>query len=305
MSIASRGTDGKINNLEDSATVDGLYRLLVESISDYAIYMLDPQGNVVSWNAGASRFKGYAAKEVLGTHFSRFYRPADRERGLPARALRHAMDEGRFEDEGWHVRKDGSEFWAHVIIDPIHDRNGVLIGFAKITRDLTERRQAEEQLRKAEQQFRLLVQGVTDYAIYMMDAEGRVNSSFIGPRDRPKVRFPGGGGAPAILPMAKRVIVWRAGHTPKIFVEKVEFVTSTGNVDRVVTPLCVFRKENGRLVLESIHPGVTRQQLAGSTGFKIPNLDDAPETPEPTAEELSTLREIDSGNVRRAEFGPM
>ncbi|MGB3877294.1 MAG: PAS domain S-box protein [Shinella zoogloeoides] len=156
--------------------VEDRYRLLIDAITDYAIYMLDREGRIASWNAGASRFKGYAAEEVLGTHFSRFYRLADRERGLPARALRHAMDEGRFEDEGWHVRKDGSEFWAHVIIDPIHDRNGTLIGFAKITRDLTERRQAEEQLRKAEQQFRLLVQGVTDYAIYMMDAEGRVSS---------------------------------------------------------------------------------------------------------------------------------
>jgi glutaconate CoA-transferase subunit B len=138
-----------------------------------------------------------------------------------------------------------------------------------------------------------------------MDVQGRVNSSFIGSREKPKVRFPGGGGAPAILPMAKRVIVWRAGHSPKIFVEKVEFVTSAGNVDRVVTPFCVFRKESGRLVLESIHPGITRQQLADSTGFKIANLDSAPETPEPTLEELSILREIDSGNVRRAEFGPM
>lgn len=152
------------------------YRLLVDAITDYAIYMLDPQGNIVSWNAGASRFKGYEAEEVLGTHFSRFYRPADREGGLPLVALRHAAEEGRFEGEGWRVRKDGSEFWAHVIIDPIREANGNLIGFAKITRDLTERRQAEEQIRKAEQQFRLLVQGVTDYAIYMMDAEGNVSS---------------------------------------------------------------------------------------------------------------------------------
>lgn len=138
-----------------------------------------------------------------------------------------------------------------------------------------------------------------------MDIQGRVNSSFIGTREKPKVRFPGGGGAPAILPMAKRVIVWRAGHSTKIFVEKVEFVTSTGNVDRVVTPLCIFRKENGRLVLDSIHPGISREQLAESTGFKIAKLDDAPETPVPTLVEMSILREIDPGNVRRAEFGPL
>jgi PAS domain S-box-containing protein len=152
------------------------YKLLVDAITDYAIYMLDRQGNIVSWNAGASRFKGYEAKEVLGTHFSRFYRSDDRDRGLPSLALKYAAEEGRFEGEGWRVRKDGSEFWAHVIVDPIRDNGGDLIGFAKITRDLTERKQAEEQLRKTEQQFRLLVQGVTDYAIYMMDADGHVSS---------------------------------------------------------------------------------------------------------------------------------
>jgi PAS domain S-box-containing protein len=152
------------------------YKLLVDAITDYAIYMLDRQGNIVSWNAGASCFKGYEAKEVLGTHFSRFYRSDDRDRGLPSLALKHAAEEGRFEGEGWRVRKDGSEFWAHVIVDPIRDNGGDLIGFAKITRDLTERKQAEEQLRKTEQQFRLLVQGVTDYAIYLMDADGHVSS---------------------------------------------------------------------------------------------------------------------------------
>lgn len=152
------------------------YKVLVDAITDYAIYMLDPEGNIVSWNAGASRFKGYAAEEVVGTHFSRFYLPADRDSGLPARALEQAAREGRFEGEGWSVRKDGSEFWAHIVIDPIRDRNDALIGFAKITRDLTESKHAEERLRKAEQQFRLLVQGVTDYALYMMDADGNISS---------------------------------------------------------------------------------------------------------------------------------
>ena len=152
------------------------YRLLVDSITDYAIYMLDAGGHIASWNAGASRLKGYEAAEVIGTHFSRFYLPADRDDALPARVLAHAADEGRFEGEGWRLRKDGARFWAHVIIDPIRDGKGGLIGFAKITRDLTERKLAEERLRKAEQQFRLLVQGVTDYALYMMDAEGNVSS---------------------------------------------------------------------------------------------------------------------------------
>lgn len=166
-----------MDGVERSALVgEDRYRLLVDAITDYAIYMLDRQGNIASWNAGASRFKGYAAEEVLGSHFSRFYRRDDRDRGLPAQALGHAAEEGRFEGEGWRVRKDESEFWAHVVIDPIRDAAGNLIGFAKITRDMTERKQAEEQLRRAEQQFHLLVQGVTDYAIYMMDTDGRVSS---------------------------------------------------------------------------------------------------------------------------------
>jgi PAS domain S-box-containing protein len=152
------------------------YRLLIDAITDYAIYMLDRNGTIVSWNPGAARFKGYTAAEVLGTHFSRFYLDEDRERGFPAVALNRAASEGRFEGEGWRVRKDGTRFWAHVVIDPIRSPDNSLVGYAKITRDLTERKLAEEQLRKAEQQFRLLVQGVTDYAIYMMDPEGKVSS---------------------------------------------------------------------------------------------------------------------------------
>ena len=159
-----------------SQTEDGRYRLLVEAITDYAIYMLDPSGLVTSWNAGAERFKGYRPHEIIGEHFSRFYTPEDRDAGLPARALRTAAAKGSFESEGWRVRKDTSRFWAHVLIDPIRTSDGVLVGFAKITRDLTERRAAEESLRASEQQFRLLVEGVTDYAIYMLDPTGRVNS---------------------------------------------------------------------------------------------------------------------------------
>jgi PAS domain S-box-containing protein len=152
------------------------YRTLVNAITDYAIYMLDPAGTIVSWNAGAAALKGYTETEILGAHFSRFYTPEDRQQGLPELALRTAAEEGRFEKEGWRVRKDGSRFWANVVIDPIRDRAGNLTGFAKVTRDLTERKAAEERARKAEQQFRLLVEGVTDYAIYLMDLEGRVSS---------------------------------------------------------------------------------------------------------------------------------
>jgi PAS domain S-box-containing protein len=138
--------------------------------------MLDTDGHVSSWNAGAQRFKGYTESEILGEHFSRFYTPEELAAGVPARALATAEAEGRFEAEGWRVRKDGERFWAHVVIDAIRDPHGHLVGFAKITRDLTERKAAEEVLRRSEEQFRLLVQGVTDYAIYMLDPDGRVAS---------------------------------------------------------------------------------------------------------------------------------
>ncbi|QLL10615.1 hybrid sensor histidine kinase/response regulator [Pseudomonas chlororaphis] len=156
------------------------FRLLVEAVIDYAIYMIDPQGIVISWNAGARRLKGYQEAEILGAHFSCFYTPEDRQAGLPQRALNTALTEGRFEGEGWRVRKDGTCFWCHVVIDPIRDSSGQLLGFAKITRDLTERKIAEETLKQSEQQFRLLVQSVTDYAIYMLDPDGRVSSWNLG-----------------------------------------------------------------------------------------------------------------------------
>jgi PAS domain S-box-containing protein len=158
------------------------YRLLVEAVTDYAIYMLDPEGVVASWNAGARRFKGYTDQEIIGQHFSRFYTEEDKQTGLPARALATATNEGRFEQEGWRVRKDGTRMWAHVVIDPIRDRSGKLIGFAKITRDITERKAAEDALRRSEERFRLLVQGVKDYAIYMLDPTGRVTNWNAGAR---------------------------------------------------------------------------------------------------------------------------
>jgi len=159
---------------EASRTDEGRYRMLIDAITDYAIYMLDTSGIVTSWNAGAQRFKGYTADEILGQHFSRFYTEDEREAGLPNEALRIAARQGRFEREGWRVRKDGSRFWAHVVIDPIRTPGGELVGYAKITRDLTERKIAEEALRSSERQFRLLVEGVTDYAIFMLDATGHV-----------------------------------------------------------------------------------------------------------------------------------
>ncbi len=164
------------DRLEASASDDGRYRLLVDAITDYAIYMLDAKGIVSSWNPGAARFKGYEADEIIGRHFSEFYTEEERAAGIPDLALKIAASEGRFEREGWRLRKDGTRFWAHVVIDPIRSPSGETIGYAKVTRDLTERRAAEEALRRSQEQFRLLVQGVTDYAIFMLDPEGHVAS---------------------------------------------------------------------------------------------------------------------------------
>ncbi|WP_426131289.1 PAS domain S-box protein [Pararhizobium sp. PWRC1-1] len=165
---------------DNHQTSDGKYHLLVDAITDYAIYMLDPDGNVTSWNSGAQRLKGYTEQEIVGLHFSNFYTPEDRAVNLPARALATAAGEGRFENEGWRVRKDGTRFWAHVIIDPIRSPDGPLLGYAKITRDLSERKAAEAELRMSEHQFRTLVQGVGDYAIYLLDPGGHITNWNLG-----------------------------------------------------------------------------------------------------------------------------
>jgi PAS domain S-box-containing protein len=159
-----------------SQSEEGRYRLLVEAVTDCAIYMLDPSGIVTSWNPGARRFKGYEAHEIIGQSYAKFYERCERDQGIPERNLRIAAREGKYECEGWRVRKDGTRFWAHVIIDPIRTPAGDLVGYAKITRDLTERKATEEALRQSEQQFRLLVEGVTDYAIYMLTPDGHVSS---------------------------------------------------------------------------------------------------------------------------------
>ncbi len=150
------------------------FRLLVDGVSDYAIFMLDPEGIVRTWNSGAQRIKQYRADEIIGQHFSVFYPDVDRESRRPDRELEVAKREGRYEEEGWRVRKDGTLFWANVVITAVRDRQGELQGFAKVTRDLTDRRKSEEQLRQSEQRLRLLIDSVRDYAIFMLDREGHV-----------------------------------------------------------------------------------------------------------------------------------
>lgn len=151
-------------------------QLLLDSVVDYAIYMLDSSGRVVSWNVGAQRLKQYSSDEILGRHFSSFYTPEDREARVPDHALETARRTGRFHSEGWRVRKDGSRFWAMVVIDAIRDEAGEVIGFAKITRDVTDKFEAHQQLSRSESRYRQLVDAVVDYAIFQLNATGHVTT---------------------------------------------------------------------------------------------------------------------------------
>jgi PAS domain S-box-containing protein len=165
-----------IVHLETLRQSEERFKLLVESVRDYAIFMLDPKGYVLTWNAGAERIKGYQANEIIGQHFSLFYPPEALARGLPEQELHTASTSGVFEDEGWRVRKDGSLFWANVVVTPMRNAQDELVGFAKVTRDLTQRRGHEEDLRRSEERFRLLIEGVREYAIFMLDPNGVVAS---------------------------------------------------------------------------------------------------------------------------------
>ena len=173
---------------KDSLISENPFKLLIQSIVDYAIYMLDPDGNVTSWNAGAERIKGFKADEIVGKHFSTFYTQEDRGAGMPQKVLETARREGKYAGEGWRVRKDGSRFWASIVVDRINDPSGELIGFAKITRDMTDQREAQQAVLDAERRFRMLVQGVTDYAIFMLDPEGKVAKRYkdVDPKENSK-----------------------------------------------------------------------------------------------------------------------
>jgi PAS domain S-box-containing protein len=162
----------RLQQIDDTSRL----QLLIDAIVDYAIYMIDVDGIVRSWNSGAVRLKGYSSDEIIGKPFSLFYTPEDRAEGLPENALKTAAETGRFSSEGWRVRKDGNRFWALVVIDAVRDKDGHLLGFAKVTRDITERQQAHNELLERERQYRRLVDAVVDYAIFQLDPAGNVTT---------------------------------------------------------------------------------------------------------------------------------
>lgn len=169
MALPKKNYDALINS-------DKRFEILVTSISDYAIYLLDPDGKIVSWNSGAEKFKGYTAQEVIGKHFSMFMSQEDRDAKVYESILNQAASTGRFEAEGWRIRKDGTGFWANIVVDAIYNTAHELIGYAKITRDISERKASHESLLESERRFRYLVEGVTDYAIYMLSPEGIITN---------------------------------------------------------------------------------------------------------------------------------
>ncbi|HLJ75744.1 MAG TPA: PAS domain S-box protein, partial [Thermoanaerobaculia bacterium] len=163
-------------NYFDIASATDELALFIRNVADYAMFLLGPKGEIRTWNLGAERIMGYRAEEAVGSNFSIFYPPEDLADDKPGRELREAATGGRVEDEGWRIRKDGARFWANTVITALRDDAGTLRGFAKITRDMTQHRMAEESLRRSEEMLRLLVESVQDYAIFMLNPEGRVSS---------------------------------------------------------------------------------------------------------------------------------
>src|SRR5438876_2028542 len=159
-----------------SLAAERRFQLLVGAVTDCAIYMLEPDGSIASWNSGAERITGYRAGEVIGQNFSLFFTREDKRLGTPSQLLSRVRAHGRVESEGWRKRKDGSRFWSVAVIEPIKDERGNFIGFANVTRDVTEREAARQALAESERQLRLLVRGVTDYALFMLDPNGIVTS---------------------------------------------------------------------------------------------------------------------------------
>ena len=157
-----------------SSWQDEPFRRLVDTVSDYAIFLIDPEGRIASWNRGAERITGYAPAEIIGQHISVFYPKSAVDKRWPEHELETAKRLGHFEDEGWRVRKDGSLFWGNVVITAMRDEAGRLLGFSKITQDLTERRQNEERMRQSEERFRLLIEGAQDYAMFLLDVDNRI-----------------------------------------------------------------------------------------------------------------------------------
>jgi PAS domain S-box-containing protein len=175
-------TDEKNHEFERKA-IEERYRLMVEGVKDYAIFMLDPRGYISTWNDGAQKTKGYSRNEIIGKHFSIFYTAEDLESKKPERELIIAEQTGKYEEEGWRVKKNGSVFWANIVITALFNEQNKLIGFSKVTRDLTEKKYNEEALKQSEERYRSLVEQVTDYGIFMLDEKGRVISWNVGAKN--------------------------------------------------------------------------------------------------------------------------